>query len=152
MRKTALKGKERIVWVLLRNKAAAEIRKAVKEGKLPDLKKREIICLDCNKQRAVMYHHEDYKKPLYVLALCNGCHIRRGTNAPIIKKTEAMLKRTCPNCGSSQILYNKSRDNHWCRICGEEWPHSPNGLKKPDSRGVLTAGNQRSPQKGKVVP
>jgi len=42
-----------------------------------DLKVVYVKCADCEK-RAGVYDHRDYKKPLQVEAVCNGCNVHRG--------------------------------------------------------------------------
>ena len=51
---------------------------AVKNGKLKNLKKEKVICVDCEVQRATMYDHRDYNKPLDVDPVCNRCNQARG--------------------------------------------------------------------------
>ncbi len=60
-----------------RNRAHSLTHKAIREGKLPNLKVRRIRCKDCP-ARATCYDHRDYAKPLKVSAVCTGCNIRRG--------------------------------------------------------------------------
>ena len=47
---------------------------AVKRGDLPRVSTCD--CVDCGIQ-AAEYHHEDYNKPLEVVALCKKCHVKR---------------------------------------------------------------------------
>jgi len=50
------------------------VRNAVKHGDLPRVSTCD--CVDCGIQ-AAEYHHEDYNKPLEVVALCKKCHFKR---------------------------------------------------------------------------
>ena len=56
-------------------RAHYKVRSAIKAGKLPKVS--TLICIDCNKAVAQCYHHEDYEKPLDVVALCQACHMKR---------------------------------------------------------------------------
>ena len=57
-------------------KARRIVRHAVRRGDLPKVS--TCTCADCGVQ-AREYHHEDYSKPLEVVPLCRGCHIKRHT-------------------------------------------------------------------------
>jgi hypothetical protein len=50
------------------------VKNAVRRGDLPQVSTCD--CVDCGVP-AVNYHHEDYSKPLEVVALCKKCHIKR---------------------------------------------------------------------------
>jgi hypothetical protein len=54
------------------------VRRAVIKGVLPDLKKQEVMCIDCKVRRATVYDHRDYTKPLEVDPVCASCNILRG--------------------------------------------------------------------------
>ena len=54
-------------------KANALLNVYIKRGKV--IKKD--ICEDCYNKKAIDGHHEDYKKPLEVIWLCEKCHGRR---------------------------------------------------------------------------
>ena len=127
-RKIALMGQERIDWTRLRGSAAQKVNSAIKKGLLPNLKKQEISCVDC-RNRATMYHHEDYTKALEVDPVCGSCNIVRGTNAPILPQDSS--KPTCPKCGAKQTLYRVRNDELLCRVCGNVFKRKePNGKQK----------------------
>jgi hypothetical protein len=50
------------------------VNNAIKRGDLPQVSTCD--CVDCDVP-AVEYHHEDYSKPLEVVALCKKCHAKR---------------------------------------------------------------------------
>ena len=50
------------------------VNNAIKRGDLPQVSTCD--CVDCGVP-AVEYHHEDYSKPLEVVALCKKCHAKR---------------------------------------------------------------------------
>ena len=54
--------------------ANACVREAVTRGWLDSATKRE--CADCGLP-AHEYHHEDYSRPMDVVALCKACHLAR---------------------------------------------------------------------------
>lgn len=64
-------------WVAARIQMAAisKVGRAVRHGEIP--KATALICVDCG-DRAKVYDHRDYTKPLEVEAVCVGCNIRRG--------------------------------------------------------------------------
>jgi len=53
-------------------KAHREVRKAIRRGQL----ERPAKCSVCRVFRPLA-HHDDYSKPLDVIWLCHGCHVRR---------------------------------------------------------------------------
>ncbi len=114
--KIALMGEQRIEWNRLRSRAAQAVKRAIKNGRLADLKKSVVACVDCG-NRATMYDHRDYSKPLEVFPVCGSCNIRRGTNAPTLLVVENFMG--CPKCGSRVILYRARTDDYLCRRCGE---------------------------------
>ena len=57
--------------------AQNEVCKAVLRGDLPKVS--TCLCEDCGVP-AQQYHHENYSKPLEVVALCVQCHKKRHTN------------------------------------------------------------------------
>jgi len=57
--------------------AQQKTNRAVKAGRLPNLKDHWVKCADCS-NRATTYDHRDYSKPLDVSAVCSGCNLRRG--------------------------------------------------------------------------
>ena len=50
------------------------VNNAIKRGDLPRVSTCD--CVDCGVP-AVNYHHDDYSKPLEVVALCKKCHVKR---------------------------------------------------------------------------
>jgi len=114
----ALVGEERMEWNRLRGSASQKVKRAVEEGKLVDLKKNVVPCVDCG-SRATMYDHRDYNKPLDVYPVCASCNVCRGTNAPIIKETK--FRTICPECCRSQVLYRIKTNSFVCRLCGHTW-------------------------------
>jgi len=54
--------------------AYTKVQIAIKEGSLPRVW--TLSCEDCG-ANATEYHHEDYTKPLEVVALCKSCHRKR---------------------------------------------------------------------------
>lgn len=52
-------------------KAHKELWKAIRKGKF---KNSSTSCKICGSIRFLQYHHEDYRKPLEVIVLCNSCH------------------------------------------------------------------------------
>ena len=62
----------------LKQKAIGCVKKAVQAGLLINLKKNDIKCTDCD-NRASMYDHRDYTKPLEVEPVCRSCNIKRGS-------------------------------------------------------------------------
>lgn len=114
--KIALTGEERLAWSRMRSRAAQSVRRAIKSGRLVDLKKNAVPCIDCG-TRATMYDHRDYSKPLEVSPVCGSCNIHRGTNAPTLPLDSSVIR--CPKCSSSVILYRKRTDDFLCRRCGK---------------------------------
>jgi len=41
-------------------------------------------------------------------------------------KMKKLKKPKCPECGSSQVLYRKTDNKFWCRVCGAEWDKKKN--------------------------
>jgi hypothetical protein len=54
--------------------AKVMVNSTVQQGYLPRVSTCD--CVDCGIQ-AAEYHHEDYNKPLEVVALCKKCHVKR---------------------------------------------------------------------------
>src|SRR5260221_8844708 len=67
-------------------RAAQIVRRAITAGKLPDLKKHDVVCVDCSTGRATVYDHRDYDRPLDVTAVCSGCNLLRGAAAFMSKE------------------------------------------------------------------
>lgn len=57
--------------------ASLVVRKAVRDGILPSLRKTFVKCSDCDKQ-ATQYDHRDYTNELDVVPVCRGCNHLRG--------------------------------------------------------------------------
>jgi|SRR5208283_4782775 len=68
---------DRRVYYTAAIRAATAVAKAVRNGKLPNLKKEVVKCSDCD-SRAVQYDHRDYNQPLKVDPVCRSCNGRRG--------------------------------------------------------------------------
>lgn len=54
---------------------------AVREGKIKQLSKHEIKCVDCG-EKATEWDHRDYRKPLDVEPVCRKCNNHRGPGLP----------------------------------------------------------------------
>jgi ribosomal protein S27E len=80
LERNKLVGKRRIAFTQAQGRASNAVRKAIIEGRLPDLKKVKVQCVDCGR-RAYVYDHKSYLKPLKVDPICCGCNVARGTNA-----------------------------------------------------------------------
>lgn len=74
--------------------ACQRVRRAVVRGLLPNLKATVIECVDCKVQRATVYDHRDYSKPLEVDPVCNRCNLKRGKG---IVEGPHLIK--CSYCG-----------------------------------------------------
>lgn len=61
--------------------AVQRVKYAVKRGELADLKMDYVKCTDCD-NRATVYDHADYRKPLEVEPVCRSCNIQRGPALP----------------------------------------------------------------------
>jgi hypothetical protein len=74
-RMTAAKRREYIrkAW-----QAQQIVRRAVKAGTLPNLRKDKVLCVDCLTRKATNYDHRDYAKPLDVSPVCGLCNHKRG--------------------------------------------------------------------------
>lgn len=64
-----------LVW---QRDAMMYVRKAVARGILPDLRNRDIACVDCG-DVATVYEHRSYSRPLDVEPVCRPCNGKRGT-------------------------------------------------------------------------
>lgn len=64
-----------LVW---QRDAMMYVRKAVARGVLPDLRNRDIACVDCGAV-ATVYEHRSYSRPLDVEPVCRPCNGKRGT-------------------------------------------------------------------------
>jgi ribosomal protein S27E len=119
VRTIALKGKNRLAFAALRSKANIAVHRAIRRGKLIDLKKTRVKCSDCE-ARATQYDHRDYNKPLAVEPVCQSCNIMRGTNAVKTEGRDPQLR--CPNCNRRSLIYFRSKTKDFvCRLCGAEW-------------------------------
>lgn len=77
-------------------RAADEVWKAIKLGKLPALAKTYVKCTDCDR-RAACYDHRLYSKPLDVHPVCHKCNKARGPAEDCIfrsKVSERKIKRS----------------------------------------------------------
>ena len=71
-------GVDLILYKFGATAAIAAVRRAVKQGKLTDLKDTFVWCVDCKKRQATMYDHRNYNRRLSVSPVCRGCNARRG--------------------------------------------------------------------------
>ena len=71
------KGPSEINFVRIQERAQAAVYKAVLNGSLINLKETYTACLDCG-NRAMVYDHRDYRRPLDVDPVCVGCNTARG--------------------------------------------------------------------------
>ena len=69
---------------------------AVRKGKIPNLKKIVMPCVDCKINRATQWEHRDYNKPLAVDAVCQSCNILRGPAIPL--NHENRKPKKCRDC------------------------------------------------------
>jgi len=65
------------------------VRYTIKQGRLLSLSENIVKCTDCE-NRAKVYDHRDYNKPLEVEAVCSSCNAKRGK---AILKTGEPYKR-----------------------------------------------------------
>jgi hypothetical protein len=65
----------------LRNVARGVICYAMQKGRLLDLSKANVQCVDCGK-RALVWDHRDYTKPMLVDPVCYSCNGLRGQGEP----------------------------------------------------------------------
>ncbi len=68
---------EHIAHSCAAKRAGTIVRRAVQSGLLPNLKLIETACRDCG-NRATVYDHRDYAKPLDVEPVCYRCNSKRG--------------------------------------------------------------------------
>jgi hypothetical protein len=59
-------------------RAAQIVCRAVKAGRLTNLRDSNVLCTDCKLRRATNYEHRDYSKPLEVEPICISCNLMRG--------------------------------------------------------------------------
>lgn len=69
---------ERIAYRRAMFRACQIVCRAIKAGKITDLKKVYVACSDCGNARATTYEHRDYAKPLEVDPVCQSCNMKRG--------------------------------------------------------------------------
>lgn len=71
-------------WIVstITTRCCGAVKRAVKRGLIPDLAAQFVPCPDCG-ERATVYDHRDYDKPLDVVAVCHGCNLRRGPARPL---------------------------------------------------------------------
>ncbi len=61
----------------IESRASRILRYNVERGKI----KKPCKCSSCGiENKRIIGHHEDYSKPLEVIWLCNGCHLKRHTH------------------------------------------------------------------------
>lgn len=60
-------------------RAVSAVAHAILMNRLPSLKKKYVLCVDCRKNRATQYDHRDYNKPLMVEPVCGSCNLKRGS-------------------------------------------------------------------------
>ena len=128
-------GKEWISYTKAKGRSGSAVARAVRSGKLIDLKKCNVKCSDC-KSRATQYDHRDYSKPLEVSPVCASCNISRGPAltdhyrlAGISKALNTQRKKLeCPNCQSKSLLARLG-GRMFCRRCGQEWERN-HGMAK----------------------
>lgn len=89
-----------------RIRATVIVYNAVKNGALPNLKNKYVICRDCRKSRAIHYDHRDYNKPLDVTPLCMKCNYKRGPGKARIKpkKLKGIICKRCLRFKKKYIL------------------------------------------------
>ena len=69
---------ERRRYIAAANKAYGKVQQAILKGILLNLRKHFVLCVDCGTQRASVYDHRDYSKPIDVVAVCARCNLKRG--------------------------------------------------------------------------
>ena len=85
--------KERISRFTEERKSAIKLtNEAIRKGALLSLRLNRIKCTDCN-NRATMYDHRDYSKPLDVEPVCGSCNNRRGSGLFAFSECYAAKKR-----------------------------------------------------------
>jgi hypothetical protein len=73
--------------------AQREVRRAVKNGILPNLKTQTILCVDCKTNRATQLDHRNYGKPLRVTPVCQRCNQKRGPGICTARRHTRTLKQ-----------------------------------------------------------
>jgi len=58
---------------------------------LPDLRYREVKCTDCD-NKAQVYDHREYSKPLEVDPVCKSCNMKRGPAIEVLNLTAAYYR------------------------------------------------------------
>lgn len=61
----------------VKRRAYAAVHREIRQGKLPNLAKQIVACVDCG-QRADSYDHRNYDTPTVVEPVCNQCNLKRG--------------------------------------------------------------------------
>ena len=80
--------------------------KAIRSGKIP--RPSELKCADC-RTAGRDYHHEDYMKPLDVVALCRRCHnIRHKMVLELLRASRERAWRRHRLCPNRQSLFTTS--------------------------------------------
>jgi len=72
-----LNDEARLDYYTRRNDAHHKVSRAIYKGLLPRLSIEVVLCIDCG-ERAFIYEHRDYDKPLEVDPVCHRCNSKRG--------------------------------------------------------------------------
>ena len=72
---------------------AGKVAKALRMGDLV----RPAVCSTCGKTGLIEGHHEDYKKPLEVVWLCQRCHQEQHLHQPVARPRVLGLKQAHPD-------------------------------------------------------
>ncbi len=67
----------RAVWAVVTQRAVNAVQRAIQSGHLPAVSG---PCVDCGAP-ATVYDHRDYRRPMLVAPVCDGCNTRRGPAA-----------------------------------------------------------------------
>jgi hypothetical protein len=112
------------------HKAHYAVNRAIKFGKLPNLKTNNILCVDCKKQRATDYEHRDYDEPLKVDPVCRSCNHLRGS------EKGALMARICqlPDCSISFIPTRP-----WQLCCSKDHGRKLRYLRRKEKQAKLLA-------------
>ena len=89
----------------IRSRAYILVANAIKNGSLADLKKQYIKCSDCD-NRATVYDHRDYTKPLMVDPVCKSCNWHRGAD---ITKTRELIVQVRMSKEFKELIFDAAR-------------------------------------------
>ncbi len=78
-------AKVRILYRLKAQWAQQRVCRAVQQGKLINLKAQFVECANCTWERATMYDHRNYLKPLEVTPVCQWCNRKLGVAIETIR-------------------------------------------------------------------